>query len=59
MTKISKTVCLKNEVLVYRVKMELKNGYFLKDFWLNLEKSATRTTMQSSLEIRTRYNKSG
>jgi hypothetical protein len=37
---------------LYRVKVELKTGYFLYDFLS--EKSATRTTIQSTMEIKTR-----
>jgi len=35
------------------VKVELKTGYFLKDFLFLFEKSPTRTTIQPTMEIKT------
>jgi hypothetical protein len=42
------------KVLVFRVKVELKTGYFLKDFLFLFKKSAMRATMQPTMEIKTR-----
>jgi hypothetical protein len=40
--------------LVFRVKVELKTGYFLKDFLFLFKKRATRATIQPTMEIKTR-----